>query len=48
MDTDDTKLYFPVVTLSTRHNAKLLHQLKPGLKKTVNNTAAKAILKLLN
>ena len=29
----DTKLYVPVVTLSTQHNARLLQQLKPGFKK---------------
>ena len=28
----DTKLYIPVVALSTQDNAKLLEQLKPGLK----------------
>ena len=32
----DTKLYVPVVTLSTQDNAKLLHQLKSGFKTTVN------------
>ena len=32
----DTKLYVPVVTLSTRDNAKLLQQLKSGLKRTIN------------
>ena len=31
----DTKLYVPVVTLSTQDNAKLLHQLKPGFKRVV-------------
>ena len=31
-----TKLYFFVVTLSTQDNAKLLQQLKPGCKKTIN------------
>ena len=29
-----TKLYFPVVTLSTQDNAKLLEQLKSGCKRT--------------
>ena len=29
----DTKLYVPVVTLSTQDNAKLLQQLKPGFKR---------------
>ena len=28
----DTKLYIPVVTLSTQDNSKLLQQLKPGFK----------------
>ena len=32
----DTKLYVPVVTLSTQDNAKLLQQLKSGLKRVVN------------
>ena len=32
----DTKLYVPVVTLSTQDNAKLLQQLKSGFKRTVN------------
>ena len=32
----DTKLYVPVVTLSTEDNAKLLLQLKSGLKLTIN------------
>ena len=32
----DTKLYVPVVTLSTNNNAKLLQQLKPGFKKTIS------------
>ena len=32
----DTKLYFPVVTLSTQDNAKLLQQLKSGFKRTIN------------
>ena len=31
-----TKLYIPVVTLSTKDNAKLLTQLKSGFKKTIN------------
>ena len=33
---NDTKLYVPVVTLSTQDNAKLLQQLKSGFKRTVN------------
>ena len=32
----DTKLYVPVVTLSTGDNAKLLQQLKSGFKRTIN------------
>ena len=32
----ETKLYVPVVALSTQHNAKLLQQLKSGFKRTVN------------
>ena len=31
----DTKLYGPVVTLSTQDNAKLLQRLKSGFKRTV-------------
>ena len=32
----DTKLYVPVVTLSTQENTKFLHQLKSGLKRVIN------------
>ena len=32
----DTKLYVPVVTLSTNDNAKLLTQLKSSFKSTIN------------
>ena len=32
----ETNLYIPVVTLSTQDNAKLLAQLKPGFKRTIN------------
>ena len=32
----ETKLYVPVVTLSTQDNAKLLTQLKSGFKITIN------------
>ena len=32
----ETKLYVPVVTLSTQDNAKLLEQLKSGFKRTIN------------
>ena len=31
----DTKLYFPVVTLSKENDIKLLEQLKTGFKKTI-------------
>ena len=49
----DTKLYVPVVTLSTQDNAKLLQQLKSGFKRTINsikskNACAKQIFKLLS
>ena len=32
----DTKLYVPVVTLSTQDNTKLLQQLKSGFRRTTN------------
>ena len=32
----DTKLYVPVITLSTQDKAKLLQQLKSGFKRTIN------------
>ena len=32
----DTKLYIPVVTLSTQDNVELLDQLKSGIKRTIN------------
>ena len=32
----DTKLYVPVVTLSTEENTKLLQQLKSGFKRVIN------------
>ena len=34
--TTDTKLYVPVVTLSTYENSKLLQQLKSGLKRVIS------------
>ena len=34
--TTDTKLYVPVVTLSTQDNSKLLHQLKSAFKRVIN------------
>ena len=33
---NDTKLYVPVVTLSTQENAKLLQQLRSGFKRVIN------------
>ena len=35
-DITETKLYVPVVTLSTQDNTKLLPQLKSGFKRTIN------------
>ena len=32
----DTKLYVPIVTLSTKDNAELLEQLKSGFKRKIN------------
>ena len=32
----DTRLYVPVVTLSTQENTKLLQQLKSGFKEVIN------------
>ena len=32
----DTKLFVPVVSLSTQDNVKLLKQLEPGFKRTIN------------
>ena len=32
----ETKLYVPILTLSTQDNAKLLQQLKSGFKRTIN------------
>ena len=32
----DTKLYVPVVTLSTQDNAKMIEQLRSGFKRTIN------------
>ena len=55
--TTDTKLYVPVVTLSTKDNAKLLKQLKFGFKGTINwnkyqkkviNRKCKSIFRFLN
>ena len=33
---NDTKVYFPVVTLSTQNNIKLVKQLESGFKRTIN------------
>ena len=32
----DTRLYVPVVTLSTKENTKLLQQIKSGFKRVIN------------
>ena len=40
---DDTKLEVPVATLSTQDNAKLIQQLKPGFKRTINWNRKKII-----
>ena len=53
----DTKLYAPLVTLSTQDNTKLLKQLKSGFKRTINwnkykpksiNRSAKTIFRFFN
>ena len=41
----ETKLYVPVVTLSTQDNAKLLQQLKSGFKRTVNQNKYESNIK---
>ena len=41
----ETKLYIPVVTLSTQDNAKLLQQLKSGFKRTINWNKYKSSIK---
>ena len=41
----DTKLYVPVVTLSTQNNAKLLQQLKSGFKRTIYRNKYQSNLK---
>ena len=45
--TTDTKLYVPVVTLSTQDNEKLLQQLKSGFKRTIKWNKYQSIAKLL-
>ena len=56
-ETTDTKLFFPLVTLSTQDNAKLWQQLKSGFKRKiiwdkhqskVTILAPKPIFRLLN
>ena len=42
----ETKLYVPVVTLSTEDNAKLLQQLKSGFKRTINWNKYKSSIKI--
>ena len=41
----DSKLYVPVVTLSTQDNEKLLQQLKSGFRRTVNRNKYQSNLK---
>ena len=41
----ETKLYVPVVTLSTLDNAKLLQQIKSGFKRTINWNKYKSSIK---
>ena len=41
----ETKLYVPVVTLSTQDNAKLLQQLKSGFKRTINGNKYESSVK---
>ena len=42
----ETKLYVPLVTLSTQDNAKLLLQLKPAFKRTINMNKYQSSIKL--
>ena len=44
----DTKLYVPVVTLSTENNKKLLEQLKSGFKRTVKWTKYRSQMTIQN
>ena len=41
----ETRLYVPVVTLSTKDNEKLLQQLKSGFKKTINRNKYESSIK---
>ena len=43
----ETKIYVPVVTLSTQENAKLLRQLKSGFKRTISWSKYLSKLELL-
>ena len=43
----ETKLYVPVVTLSTKDNEKLLQQLKSGFKKTISRNKYESSIKTL-
>ena len=44
----DTKLHFPLVTLSTKDNAKILQQLKSRFKSTINCHKYQSKTELLN
>ena len=44
----DTKLYVPVVTLSTQDNTKLLQQLKSGFKEQLTGTNINQIQEHIN
>ena len=41
----ERKLYVPVVTLSTKDNEKLFHQLKSGFKKTISSNKYESSIK---
>ena len=43
----ETRLYIPVVTLSTQDNGKLLPQIKSGFKRTINWNKRLSKLELL-
>ena len=43
----DTKLYVPVVTLSTQENTKFFQQLKPGFKRVINWNIGKILVIML-
>ena len=42
----ETKLYVPVVTLSTQDNTKLLQQLQSGFKRTINRNKYESSIKI--